>query len=85
MDIKKIIGINLKYIRYQSGLSQEKFYEKYGLSVKYLSAVERGEKDIGVDLLQALSKVFHVSLQEFVTFDEKKLITQKRIDEKKKN
>lgn len=85
MDIKEIIGINLKYIRQQSGLSQEKFYERYGLSAKYLSSVERGEKDIGVEFLQALSRAFHVSIQELVTFDERKIILQKRIDEKKKD
>ena len=51
-DIKKVIGNNLRYIRYQSGLSQEKFYEKYHLSVKYLSSIERGEINIGVELLE---------------------------------
>ena len=47
-DIKKIIGTNLKYIRHQNGLSQEKFYEKYKLSAKYFSSVDRGEINIGV-------------------------------------
>ena len=56
-DIKKIIGINLKYIRHQNGLSQEKFYEKYKLSAKYFSSVERGEINIGVELLQELARV----------------------------
>ena len=84
-DIKKIIGTNLKYIRYQSGLSQEKFYEKYGLSCKYLSAIERGEVNIGVEMLQAMSRTFHVSMAEFVTYDESKIITKKRIDQKEKN
>ena len=51
-EIKKVIGNNLRYIRYQSGLSQEKFYEKYHLSVKYLSSIERGEINIGVELLE---------------------------------
>ena len=42
-DIKKIIGINLRYIRYQSGLSQEKFYTKFNMNPKYLACIERGE------------------------------------------
>ena len=39
-SIQKIVGKNLKYFRYQSGLSQEKFYEKFGLNYKYLASVE---------------------------------------------
>ncbi len=84
-DIKEIIGINLKYIRFKSGLSQEKFYESYGLSSKYFSSIERGEVNIGVELLQAMSRTFHVSMTEFVTFDEGKVIDKKRIDEREKN
>ena len=41
-DLKKIVGINLKYYRYKEGLSQEEFYEKYKLSVKYFANLERG-------------------------------------------
>lgn len=81
-DIKKIIGINLKYIRHQSGLSQEKFYEKYKLSVKYFSSIERGEINIGVELLQELARVIGTTPAELVTFDPSKIITKKRIDAK---
>ena len=82
-DIKKIIGNNLKYIRYQSGLSQEKFYEQYHLSTKYFASIERGEINIGVELLSALAKVLNVSVAELVTYDEHKIIKKKRIDQKK--
>ncbi len=82
MDIKKIIGMNLKYIRYQSNLSQEKFYSKYHLSTKYMAQVERGEINIGVELLDALAKAFHIPISELVTYDKTKRIKKKRIDEK---
>ena len=52
MDLKVIIGINLKYYRYKSGLSQEKYYAKYNLSVKYLSACERGEVNLTCDNIE---------------------------------
>jgi len=83
-NIKEIIGNNLKYIRFQSGLSQEKFYEKYGLSVKYFSSIERGEVNIGVETLEAISKKFKVPISDLVTFDKQKIIHQKRIDERKR-
>lgn len=83
-DIKKIIGMNLKYIRYQSGLSQEKFYEQYDLNPKYLACIERGEINISVNFLFALAKTFDILVGELVTFDEQKIISKKRVDEKKK-
>ena len=81
-NIKKIIGINLRYKRFQSGLSQEKFYEKYGLNSKYLSSIERGEINIGVEMLESLSYVFEIPIVELVTYDPKKIIRKKRIDER---
>lgn len=83
-DIKKIIGTNLKYIRYQSGLSQEKFYEQYDLNPKYLACIERGEINISVEFLYELSKTLNASISDLVSFDERKIISKKRIDEKKK-
>ena len=40
-DIKKTIGNNLRYIRFQKGLSQEKFYEQFNLNPKYLASLFR--------------------------------------------
>jgi len=85
LDVKDIIAINLRFIRYQSGKSQEKFYESHGVSPKYFSSIERGEINIGVEMLQAMSRTFHVSMAELVTFDESKIISKKRVDEKEKN
>ncbi len=81
-DIKKIIGINLRYIRFQEGLSQEKFCDKYKFSTKYFSTLERGEANIKVDTLQLIAEVLKVSPVELITFDNKKIIHKKRIDEK---
>ena len=83
-DIKKIIGINLRYIRYQSGLSQEKFYTKFNMNPKYLACIERGEINMSVDNLYELSKAMKTTMSDLVTYNEKKLINQKRIDAKKK-
>ncbi len=80
-DIKKIIGNNLRYIRYQTGLSQEKFYSQYNLNPKYAACVERGEINISVEYLFNLSKNFNVSMSELVTYNEKKIIRKKRVDE----
>ncbi len=82
-DIKKIIGYNLKYIRFKSNKSQEKFYEQFNLNPKYLACIERGEINIGVEFLQALADALKVNITELIIYDEKKIIKKKRIDERK--
>lgn len=82
--IQNIIGKNLKYYRYKSGLSQEKFYEQYGLNPKYLASVERGEINVSVEFLYNLAKVLKIDIREFFDPDESRSILKKRIDEKEK-
>ncbi len=82
-DIQKIVGNNLKYFRYQSGLSQEKFYEKYGLNSKYLACVERGEVNVTIDFLANLAKVLEVDIREFFNPTPDRIIKKRRIDERK--
>ena len=83
-DIKKTIGNNLRYIRYQKNLSQEKFYEQYNLNPKYLASVERGEINIGVEFLANLAEALDVKIEDLILEDEKKKISKKRVDAKVK-
>ncbi len=84
MTIQKIVGNNLKYIRYQSGLSQEKFYGQFGLNYRYLACVERGEINVSVEFLYNLSKLLKIDIREFFNSDESRQIRKKRIDEREK-
>ena len=81
-SIKKIVGNNIKYLRYQSNLSQEKFYEQFDLNSKYLACVERGEVNVTIEFLYNLAKVLKVDIREFFNPDESRFITKKRIDGK---
>ena len=84
MKIQEIVGNNLKYFRYQSNLSQEKFYGQFGLNYRYLASVERGEVNVSVEFLDHLAKVLKIDIREFFNPDEKRFINKKRIDAKEK-
>lgn len=84
MTSKEIIGRNLKYYRYKSGLSQEAFYEKYNLSPKYLACVERGEINISIDFIDKLARNLNLSIEDLLNADESRIVNSKRIDAKKK-
>ena len=82
-DIKKIIGNNLRFIRFQTGLSQEKFYEQFDLSPKYLASIERGEVNMSVEFLANLATALNVSLTELILEDPAKVVLKKRVDQKR--
>ncbi len=83
-DIQKVIGKNLKYYRYKSGLSQEKFYGQFGLNTKYLASIERGEINVSVLFLSNLAQLLKIDIREFFNPDKSRNITSKRIDTKLK-
>ena len=82
MRIETIIGNNLKYFRYQSKLSQEKFYGQFGLNYRYLASVERGKINVSVEFLDNLAKVLQVDIRDFFNKDQTRWIFKKRIDGK---
>lgn len=85
MNLKEIVGINLKYYRYKSGKSQEKFYTELELNPKYLASIERGEENISIDYVETLAAKLKVHINDLILFNENHLVDKKRIDEKVKN
>ena len=85
MKIQTIVGNNLKYFRYQSHLSQEKFYGQFGMNYRYLASVERGEINVSIAFLNHLAKVLNVDIREFFNPDKTRWKFKKRIDGKGKN
>ena len=84
MKIQTVVGNNLKYFRYQSHLSQEKFYGQFGMNYRYLASVERGEINVSIEFLSNLAKVLKVDIREFFNPDKTRWKFKKRIDEKGK-
>ena len=58
MDMRKLVGRNVKDARLKAGLSQEQLAERSGFSQQYLSGLERGQRNPTVvtvfELAQAL-------------------------------
>jgi len=55
MEIKSIFGENLKRCRKAKKLSQEQLSEQVDISVKHLSALERGVTFVSAELLERLA------------------------------
>ena len=66
-DINKRVGLNIRRIREERGLSQEKLAGLAGIHRVYMGQVERGEKNIGVVNLEKIAKALNVSMKILVS------------------
>lgn len=71
MNIEKLIGQRIAFIRKNGGITQEHLAEKASISRDFLSRVERGVTGISIQNLECISKALSVPIKEFFTFEEK--------------
>ncbi len=55
MDIVKVFGTNLRSVRNQKGISQEKLAEISGLHRTYISDIERFQRSISLENIQRIA------------------------------
>ena len=60
MDVRKRVGVNLKRLRRDSGLSQEGLAFESGLHRTYISGVERGVRNPTVLVLEKIAVALKV-------------------------
>jgi len=66
MDMRKLVGRNVKRIRQEKGLTQERFAEVSGFSQQYISSLERGRRNPTVVTVYELATALGVSHMELV-------------------
>jgi transcriptional regulator with XRE-family HTH domain len=66
MDILQSIGKKIQFIREKRGLTQEQLEERTGVNTKYISAIERGQKNVTVKTLEKIAKGLDVELYELL-------------------
>lgn len=67
--IRKQVGLRLKELRIQSGLSQEKFGLEVGLDRTYIASIERGKRNVSILNLEKIWKGLKVTPKEFFDSD----------------
>lgn len=60
MTLPEIIGLNVKWYRYQNRLTQAQYANKINFKVEYLSIVENGKVNLTCKNLDVLAKSFHI-------------------------
>jgi transcriptional regulator with XRE-family HTH domain len=59
-------GINLRKIRLDKNISQEKLADLAGLHRTYVSSVERGERNVTLQTVERLAKALGVSMSKLM-------------------
>ena len=62
-----LIGTRIKHARKSCNMTQEHLAEKLGVSIGYVSQVERGITKISLDLLASISNILNRDLCYFVS------------------
>jgi len=71
MDVRRVVGRNVKRIRLERGLSQEALAHDAKIAPSFLSQIENGKRSPTITKLDDLAKTLRVQIVEF--FAESKL------------
>ena len=66
MNPQKKIGENIKSLRNSKNISQEKLAELSNLDRTYVQSIEKGKRNISVEVLLKLSKGLNVKITEIL-------------------
>lgn len=69
MDMRRLVGRNVRRIRKEKGLTQEELSAESGFSQQYLSELERGRRNPSIVTLYELALALKVSHMDLVTPD----------------
>ena len=68
LSLRRQFGIRLKVIRLERKLTQEQFAELIGISVDFLSLIERGRNAPSFEVLERMGGKLHVPVRELFDF-----------------
>jgi transcriptional regulator with XRE-family HTH domain len=69
METKQLLGARIKSLRRARERTQEEVAERVGLSVNYLSRIERGLENPTLDLLLGIAEMLKVEPVDLFTFE----------------
>lgn len=70
MNILASLGKRIQFVREKEGLTQEQLEDKTGVNTKYISAIERGQKNVTIKTLEKIANGLNVELYELFLLSE---------------
>lgn len=66
-NTRAVLADNIRRLRLRCGWSQEQLAEQCGLHRTYVGAIERGERNLGLDNLERLARALNVPAARLLT------------------
>ena len=82
MEIRILVGQNIKFYRFEKGMTQEKFCEIIKISTNALSSIENGKVDIRLSNLYNIANALDLDIQDL--FKKNNITSKWRVDLKDK-
>lgn len=64
--IKKAFGMKVRMRRYELEMTQEELAEKANLHPTYISSIEKGERNIGLESIVSIAKALKIPIHELI-------------------
>lgn len=64
MSLQKNLGITLKALRAEKGVSQEKLALSTGIDRRYMSDIENGRRNVSLEIIEKLAAFFEMKVSE---------------------
>lgn len=64
MNLQRKFGLVIKKLRQEKGLSQESLANQSDIDRTYISDIEKGERNISLNIIERLSVTLQISLSE---------------------
>lgn len=65
------VGENIRLLRRQRGLSQEKLALKAGINTSYMGEIERAEKSPTIDIIEKIASALDIEIERLFHFEMK--------------
>ena len=78
MEVRKRVGANVRRLREEKGLSQEKFAFESGIDRTYVSGIERGARNPTVTVVERIADALGVPSHRLFIEPEKPVARAKR-------
>jgi transcriptional regulator with XRE-family HTH domain len=79
LDIKRVVGTNIRAARRTRGLTQFQLAERSGLSADFIGKVERGTTSPSIESLKAIATALNLPLGDFFAGESESGPTQEAI------
>ena len=66
VDLKEIVAINVRRLRYDRGWTQEDLADRVGLSARYVGQIERTQASMTITVLGRIANAFEIEAAKVV-------------------